>query len=522
MYRLAFFTSNQAKLANIHHLVKDYVIDVYSLHKKTYRANYFEPRLNDHKKLLKESFMDALKRWKKVNKSDLELHTFFIEDTSVILHGLSSKKDIPGPDVKYWMQEVDFKKIDKLLKNRGDDRRVTVRSDILLYLPKTLRQEMGKKFIHFTSQVNGYFVIKEYFFSTNALYPWLDNKTFNKWFSPYSSGKPISMLPINEADKFDFRKANVEQMLAILNISKKHVDNLGFTKQLSLNFNEKPPVFILCGPTCTGKTTLAEYLSEKYGFSHVEASDFMYLAFYQRHSPKSSIEIVDFAKQALKDIPDIVASQVLNYIVDKSSLSFVISGFRNIQEIEYFKNNYLQSPVIPIYINSNTDTRFDRCMERGREDLKKDKILFNEIDQKQLQMGLSELRDKLDCVIENNGSFEAFQLLFEVMFNNDLNGMKIIINKKDKTSLGLEEWILLSLLGEYNSLKYFTTTEISKLINKILPTGLKSKEKDNVSRYFNQTYRPFYEIHFNGRFNEYRLSDTGYSFAKQVKLKLIE
>lgn len=325
------------------HLMKDYQVEIYSFHEKTYRANYDEPRIDNHAKLLKESFDDALKRWEKAFSKDLDSHTFFIEDTSVVIHALSDKKDIPGPDIKYWMRDADFETVDKALKARGNDRSVTVQSDILLYLPSSLRDSSANNFIHFTSIADGFLVSEEYNFLTNPLYPWLDNKTFNKWFSPYKDGKPISMLPIKEADKYDFRKDNANEMLSVLNIKNNSAKPPELTKQLSLENFKRPPVFILCGPTCTGKTTLAEYLAKKHGFMHIEASDFMYLAFYQRHNTDSKIQIIDFAKQALEDIPHIVASQIIDYITTKNYAPLVISGFRNIKEINWFSDNYVTS-----------------------------------------------------------------------------------------------------------------------------------------------------------------------------------
>jgi hypothetical protein len=47
------------------------------------------------------------------------------------------------------------------------------------------------------------------------MYPWLDNKTFNKWFVDGYS-QPISMLAIAEADQHDFRAQAFRNMLAFL------------------------------------------------------------------------------------------------------------------------------------------------------------------------------------------------------------------------------------------------------------------------------------------------------------------
>lgn len=518
MFKLFFFTSSQSKLSNIRHLCKDRQVDILSFQEITYRANYNEPQIDDHEKLLRESFEDALQRWQKGFEYESNSQTFFIEDTSVVIHALSDKKDVPGPNIKYWMRDANFNEVDKLLKEKNNDRRVTVRSDILLFLPKAYRRENPERnFAHFTSSVDGFIVDKEEVFSTNLLYPWLDNKTFNKWFTPYENGKPISMLPINEACKYDFRQLNVLNMLNKLEITSLLKENQ-LQKQLTFESFESVPTFILCGPTCTGKTTLAEHLSQSYGFVHIEASDFMHLEFYQRHGTQSSLKLVDFAQKALEDMPEIVAAQVIAYAQKSSSGPLVISGFRNIKEINWFNEHYLKSPVIPVYIKTNFKTRLDRCKKRARDDHKGEVQDFKETDEKQYGMGLRELEKKLDKVITNDLDKNELYNQFTTLFSKDIKNLPPYLVKQRIKALTLQELILLSLLDEYDSKKYFTTTEISKLINQKLTTG--QKAKDNVSRYFNQTFHPYYEIEKTGKYKKYRLSNTGYSFALQIKTPL--
>lgn len=516
MFKLFFFTSSQSKLSNIRHLCRDKEVDILSFQEETYHANYNEPRIDDHKQLLQESFEDALMRWKKI-KTESDTQTFFIEDTSVVIHALSDNKDIPGPDIKYWMRDADFDEVDKQLKERGNDRRVTVRSDILLYLPEIYRDDKKEKYAHFTSSVDGFFIDKEENFTTNLLYPWLDNKTFNKWFTPYEKGKSISTLSIKEADKYDFRKSNVHKMISLLS-SQTITRKKQLKQQLTLDSFQHTLVFVLCGPTCTGKTTLAEYLSQTHGFEHIEASDFMHLAYYQRHGTGSGFKLIDFAKQALKDLPEIVASQIIEH-KDKYSSIFtplVISGFRNLKEIEWLRKNYLHSSIIPVYIDTEFEIRFNRCEIRKRDDHSYGIDKFKKVDEKQYGMGLKELESELPIVFNNNEGLTDLFLNFERKFTKEIKNIKNYPQKEAKKKLLLQDWILLSLLGEYKSKQYFTTTEISKLINKILPKGQKEKEKDNVSRYFNRTFHPYYEISRNGKFNKYRLSNTGYSLALQL------
>ena len=49
-----------------------------------------------------------------------------------------------------------------------------------------------------------------------------------------------------------------------------------------------------------------------------------------------------------------------------------------------------------------------------------------------------------------------------------------------------------------------------------LENKLKEKHKDNVSRYFNQRFYPYYEIIENNKRLKYKLSPTGYSKAYSI------
>lgn len=82
----------------------------------------------------------------------------------------------------------------------------------------------------------------------------------------------------------------------------------------------------------------------------------------------------------------------------------------------------------------------------------------------------------------------------------------------------LEELILVTLCGEVQ--KSYTTTEISKLINsKFLE--LKPKSKNNVSRYFNQSFHPYYDIRIDGDVKKYSLNTTGLSTARYLTKQTI-
>lgn len=496
------------------HLCRDY--DVLVSPQRHYGVGYHEPQIEDREKLLEESIKDAMERWFK-NISSPHNKIFFIEDTSVIIKALSKEKEVPGVDIKYWMKEHDFSSIDKMLKEAGSDRRVEVRSDLILCLPQ--KNVAGKReyITHrFTSSTVGFITSQEYAFETNLLYPWLDNKSFNKWFIPDSCDRPISMLPISEADKYDFRAGAFKKMLAFLEnkslINRKRKKTTG-TLHLTL---QKKPLFIVCGLPCSGKTTLGIHLACNCGYYHIEASDFMHLSYYQRHGSSTS-DLGSFAALALKEMPSIVVDQIIAHIDEIGDLPLIITGFRSLREIETFKENYSGSHSIEvIYIDADQQKRFERNVNRGRHDKVSTRDDFTIRDEQQLKMGLMQIKLELkDKTITNNGTVQEY--LDSVMLKYKLNresNRSISYRTLNLKKPRLENAILLSLVSQLNNQdEYLTTTEIAHLVNKVFDGDKTETNKNNVSRYFNQDFYPYYEIKTEKGKNKFRLSQTGISKA---------
>jgi len=511
---LTFITTSKIKRAHAEYLCQHYAVRIGR--QRNYGVGYQEPHIFEREVLLEQSIEDALLRWKK-NISNPDERFFFIEDTSVIVHALSDRNhEVPGVDVKFWMQENDFTSIDRQLKARGNDRSVTVQSDVLLTLSSGLEGKTGKKFIRFTSQTKGRIAEGQYEFDTNPLYPWLDNKTFNKWFVPDGCNAPISMLPIEEANKFDFRAGAFEKMLLFLKehdqISKKdEARRKAPMVQPSLPIG--PYLFIVSGPTCAGKTTLAEYMVRQFGYFHIEASDFMYLSYYEKHGVGSSVGIANFALQALREKPSIVADKILDFLMSLGRTHVVITGFRAKEEIECFKRHYKgHFPLKIILVDADTDVRLERYLVRNRgggvtEDQFKDE------NQLQKQIGLSELMMFPSGVsIQNNQSFDSFYADFEQAFDEGLANLKALDIADAVTPKHLEDAILLAMGTDQEH--FYTTAEIAKLINEAL--GI-TKSKNNVSRYFNQRFHPFFEIRNIDGVNRHRLSQTGMMQALWLK-----
>ena len=340
MTDITFVTSNKTKLAHARYLCRNYQVDIKYYKKMFYGYAYKEPRIDDRRQLLSESFKSALDRWKKY-VTDQDNRLFFIEDTSVRIDALSDENhEVPGVDVKYWMRETNFGKLDKMLKARGNNRKCSVTSHVILCLTDELRNKLGieENYRVFTSTVVGTITEKEYVFDTNILYPWLDNKSFNKWFVPNGFDKPVSMLDITQAEAGDFREGAFEQMLSFLDANGAISNRSHFVNQLRIQFYDS---FVVCGKTCAGKSTIGRYLVDEYGYYHIEASEFMTHKLLDTHGSATNVDKHGFAARMLQAEPLFVVKKLVEYLHDHEiNDKFVITGFRTEEETDRKGNLY--------------------------------------------------------------------------------------------------------------------------------------------------------------------------------------
>lgn len=547
MIKIVFLSSNITKIAHFEYLLREQPILL--MPPPNYGKPYDEPRIEDRDILLKASIQSANLRLAKTLGSgdedrqptffsDAETEAensgedtsllarfvsknqhkiFFIEDTSIAIEALSTEREFPGVDVKYWMRETSFAELDKQLKALGNNRKVTVRSDIVLYLPPNLRSSPEETYRIFVGKSEGTIVEVETPFETSKLYPWLDNKTFNKWFVPKGAKKPISQLPINSTLQYDFRNLALQELIDFL----KDKDLLE-----PIQLSEKPLQgelfprhnYIICGATCAGKTVLATALARLHAYRHIEASDFMRCALYTRHGYSTTMKIQDFAKDALKKDPGIVARQISEYVKNLAKTGIVITGFRSPKEIKILREELSGIDLEVIYIDSSLDVRYQRNKIRNRSDAP---ISFGEFERKneiQNSMGLDGIRGDAEIILNEKSLFgyikntttsltEGAQLIH---FHCDLSQMVGF--------LPLEQALLVSMLMDHrNKLPPLTTTQIAKNASINIPnlrikgTKTLAVDKNNVSRFFNQRFSPHFEAKFYNDKVYYSLSHTGIS-----------
>lgn len=519
MLDVVFFTSSKVKLAHANYLSRNYNVRFVGFKEKTYHASYYEPRIYDRDSLLRQSYYGALEQ---ARKAKLNLNNpFVLEDTSVNIFSLSKNNgyETPGLDIKYWMKDTSFKNLDEQLLKLGNKRLVEVRSDVVLHIPLSLRGKYDADYLIFTSKSYGSIVDKEDQFDTQALYPWLDNKTFNKWFVPISEKKCISQLDIEVADKYDFRRNAFKKVFDFL-------FNEGFLSEeeyyqsvLELKEGEVgsnlPENLIVVGLPCAGKTSVAQFLNNKYGYLHVEASDFMHATFRELHSLDGSVQIGDFAEQILMKEPIKVAEQVKDFIDSVNLSSAVITGFRKKEEVDYIRTYMAYKKFNVIYVDSSEEIRKSRFEYRARVQSEK----FSERDARENNMGMTALKE-MSSIITNEKTLDEFFNEFSERYIGYDKGMEGFIYKNSDLFCKILYSLKTVWTNEVDS-RFYTTTEISELINRVFSEADKKKHKDNVSRFFNQKISPLFDVELIDGKMKYRLSNTGYSISSFIEYESI-
>lgn len=526
MIDIFFFTTNRSKLAHFRYLGEKAGIRIRGFHETTYYASYNEPKIDDRLELLKLSYESALKQWQKRQGANDDDHsTFIFEDTSVVIEALSKHAEVPGVNVKYWMHDMNFAKLDALLKRAGNNRKVIVRSDIVMHLPQRWKKVLNTddRYLSIAGESHGMIVDREYKIKPNLVYPWLDNKTFNKWFVPDGASTPISMLKIEDADRADFRARAFEGIISVLQ------NRLSFLAKRQEHASDQlpipgiatyPSIFVICGPSCAGKTTTASWMCDRYKLLHIEASDFMYKSFWERHGPGTNVRIGDFAEAALQSQPSIVAQPIAQFLRDIEASGAVVTGFRSPKEVECFRQELGSSSEMALmYLDASMPIRLNRAIKRHRDDVTPEK--FKKRDAQEFRMGLLEIAKLPDVTLQNNeGSLRSLHVAVSKRYRKALevyiSGREWRAERQQPPRGQLEGFILQTLLAER---KWLTTTEIAAALNRRFD---EAKSKNNVSRYFQQEFHPYYELRYRERDGrrvgplEYQLSATGISRAKQI------
>jgi inosine/xanthosine triphosphate pyrophosphatase family protein/dephospho-CoA kinase len=333
---------------------------------------------------------------------------FFIEDTTIRIEALSGNREFPGLRAKEWFQETSFDELDLQLSEAGD-RRASVRSTIALWVPGLDRH------LVFTGETEGEVANTPPDFEVNPTYPWLTPHNFNGWLIPRGARSRLGEMSFEESWNHDFRVQALEKLVdrleeyaIALNAPPQLIQRRVRTgPQQEVLFDVERPLFVVVGPTCSGKTTFADYASGS-GYAAIDASSVVRGLALERTGKATDTR--DFARKLLKDEgPDVVARKVSSLIGDNwGPRGIIITGFRAIEEIEHIRSTHRN--VIVVSVEAEQRIRFNRYLRRGTRRQLDSFDDFRQHDEEQYQFGLLEVAGELaDVRIENVHSLHHYQ-----------------------------------------------------------------------------------------------------------------
>lgn len=355
--RVLFYTSNVNK-----YLQARYVMSRFGFVIEHFRGTtpYAEDYSVGKEKLLEQAILEIIERERDV--------VFFLEDTSLRIDAFSSTSlDVPGLAVKEWFQGITFEQLDQQLRNKGNNRAATIESGIALHLPGRSRP------VFFFGESVGQVANVASDFRTSSIHPWLNSRTFDGWFIPDGTHKRLGQMSADESMRWHFRSRalvllaeRLVEYTAVVNLPPRSifVRRKRYHKGQKNLFRDKNPILVVCGERASGKTMIGDYLSNKYGFDHFEAS--MVVRKYFRELGETDQSLDEFATGFHMQMgDDIVASSLSDEFGLTDSPKAVVTGFRKLEELRYLEDNHIEYKIV--FVISNDRSRFDRYLDRGRD-----------------------------------------------------------------------------------------------------------------------------------------------------------
>lgn len=335
---------------------------------------------------------------------------FFVEDTSVRIDALSDDKDFPGLAIKEWFPQITFAQIDEQLRQRGNDRRAKVNSDIALHIP-TLRSP-----IFFHGETAGTIADTPPTFERSALYPWLTPQTFNGWIVPDGATKPLGQMEFEESLHYDFRAkalaellATVEQLNAAINLRPNFYTTRKSSEfqpeQLLLIEDPSRHVILVVGARCAGKSTLSDHMANYDSVRVYEASTVLRGIGEEIGAiPTNSEEALEFLSQAGWDA---VARKIADYIEKDDARLNVVTGLRTPEELLFLKRRFPSAWIV--LVDADQRIRFERHLRRARDGELTTMNAFAAEDERQRKFGTLRIaKDIAEITINNDGTREQY------------------------------------------------------------------------------------------------------------------
>jgi dephospho-CoA kinase len=168
-------------------------------------------------------------------------------------------------------------------------------------------------------------------------------------------------------------------------------------------------IIAFTGMPASGKSEAVQLAKDK-GLPVIRMGDLVWEETKRQGKPLDDKNVGEIAHSMReKHGMDIWAKRTVEKIRSlKQSPLLVIDGVRNVEEIEYFKQE-LGMDFLIIAIDAPDELRRKRAISRGRTDDSKNLKDLEERDKREIRWGLQKVIADADIVIPNNGSIENFK-----------------------------------------------------------------------------------------------------------------
>ncbi len=107
-----------------------------------------------------------------------------------------------------------------------------------------------------------------------------------------------------------------------------------------------------------------------------------------------------------KNGPAVVARMLADGLQEGSSKAVVVEGVRSMDEVREFQRHFKVSILAVI---CSQQTRYLRLKARGRSDDPKDIVEFNERDEREIRLGITQVIDSADRRVSNEADEKTFR-----------------------------------------------------------------------------------------------------------------
>ncbi len=158
------------------------------------------------------------------------------------------------------------------------------------------------------------------------------------------------------------------------------------------------------GKIGSGKTSISNYLQEKYHFSEYQFSQILSDVLERLHLKKSRENFQKLGFLLRKEWPEVIVDALEKDMGEGKKKLVVIDGIRYANELEMLKK--FEKNIL-ISVEAPTEVRYERCRKRGEKE--EDSISFEEFlasEKRETEKGIEGVSQLADYHLENKESKE--------------------------------------------------------------------------------------------------------------------